>query len=138
MLLQILGTMVAMTPADALILIVGPAGAGKQTLLARLIHPSRPAAAGGSTLKLNNKYYSADVPIQTCTLSAVQQRQIDAAEGIVLVFDATQQASFTAVQGWAEQNDPAAAEVRLCIASKVRHVCQRPESLCSCQLKARG
>eukprot|EP00891_Asterochloris_glomerata_P005179 jgi/Astpho2/5179/Aster-x1278 len=117
MVLQILGIMVAMTPADALILILGPAGAGKQTLLARLIHPSRPAAAGSSTLKLNNKYYSADVTIQTCTLDTVQQSQLDAAQGIVLVFDATQQASFTAVQGWAEQNDPAAAEVDQCTSS---------------------
>ena len=121
--------MVAMTPADALILILGPAGAGKRTLLARLIDPSRPAAAGSSTLKLNNKYYSADVTIQTCTLDTVQQRQLDAAEGVVLVFDATQQASFAAVQDWAEQIHPAAAEVRLCIAAKVRHLCQK--GLCS-------
>ena len=118
-----------MTPADALILILGPAGAGKQTLLTRLIHPSRPAAAGSSTLKLNNKYYSADVTIQACTLDIAQQRQLDAAEGVVLVFDATQQASFAAVQGWAEQNDPAAAEVRLCVATKVHHLCWCQESL---------
>ena len=102
--------------------IVGAPGVGKYTLVCRLVDPAQPhnkQSSAAQLWRLSTKYYTAEVQIKRHHPSVEAQRQADTSQGLVLVFDATSEATFLNASRWAEQLPDSAAEIRLCVANKV-------------------
>jgi hypothetical protein len=117
------------------ILVIGSPGVGKSTLIKAILTASSHPVATGSLVPWNigTKYYKAEVDFREVTLplidpsdavGALQHQHLAAsAEAVVLVFDASQQATYEAVRSWAQHADSAGAlegaQIRLAIAAKV-------------------
>jgi hypothetical protein len=114
------------TAPDPACLIVGAPGVGKFTLIRALqLSPELKAPSPADyTVKLDTKYYTADVAVRALTTQQQEKQQqlhADAWEhlqALVLVFDASSEASFTSVCSWAETRDTDSIEVKLLVANK--------------------
>jgi hypothetical protein len=111
------------TATDPACLIVGAPDVGKFTLIRALQQSPEPKAPSPAdyTLRLDTKYYTADAAVRACS---TQQQQLHAdaweqLQALVLVFDASREASFTSVRSWADARDTGSIEVKLLVANKV-------------------
>jgi len=99
---------------------VGARGSGKFLLIRGLIggHQVDKDHASPYCLVLDTKYYTAGV---ACTAALPRPADLGACEALVLVFDATCEASFTAVASWHAQHEEQTADagVRLAVATKL-------------------
>lgn len=99
-------------------LLVGAPGSGKHALIQALAGPSEKHHRLPYALCLDNKYYMAAVALHAG--SARQTNDLADYEGVVLVFDASDEASFRAVAAWHGLHAEASADagVRLVVATK--------------------
>lgn len=103
--------------------LVGSAGSGRSTLLAAATGTSGSSSSNAQRdgskhpWTIRTKYYTAETVL--CKQAADQRGAQFSGEAVVLVFDAAQEASFQAVQGWAEAHDTEEAGVRLVVATHV-------------------
>jgi hypothetical protein len=108
-------------------LVVGVPDVGKFTLIRALQLSPEPKApcTADYTLRLDTKYYTADVAVRALSMQqqdTQQQLHADAWEqlqALVLVFDASDEGSFSSVRSWADTRDTDSIEVKLLVANKV-------------------
>ena len=98
------------------IALLGDRQVGKETLLQRIT--STQACSTSGVWDIDTKYYTARASLATANNPEDGRRLAAACEALVLVFDASQEASFQAVRDWESQLEAECAEVRLCIANK--------------------
>jgi hypothetical protein len=121
------------TAPDPACLIVGAPAVGKFTLIRALqLSPELKAPSPADyTVRLDTKYYTADVAVRALTTQQQdKQKQLHAdaweqLQALVLVFDASSEASFTSVRSWAETRDTDSIEVKLLVANKVDRLQQQ-------------
>jgi hypothetical protein len=107
-------------------LFAGAPDVGKFTLIRSLQLTPEPKSPSTPSynLRLDTKYYTADVSVRSVTIQQQDQQQqlpADAWEqlqALVLVFDASNQASFAGVQSWATARNTDSIEVKLLVANK--------------------
>ena len=105
----------ATVPLPVIALLGGPQ-VGKATLLQRIT--SSQACSTSGVWHIDTKYYTATASLATARDLEDGRRLAAACEALVLVFDASQEASFQAVREWESLLEADCAEVRLCIANK--------------------
>lgn len=101
--------------------LVGASSVGKYALVTRLLDPEQALSKQSSATQLwhlDTKYYTAQVHVHRSHPSNEARQQASSSQGLVLVFDATLEASFSSVSSWAEQLPESVADIRLCVANK--------------------
>ncbi|GJP55802.1 hypothetical protein CLOM_g14830 [Closterium sp. NIES-68] len=123
------------------VLVLGSPSVGKTTLAHRLTaaHPHAYSSSSSSSTtagecfswSIDTKYYTAPVAVWTARLSTMLpcgtapcSHLVKGAEALLLVFDLSNPASFTAVQKWADQAELSRFEIRLCVGNKADRVGQ--------------
>lgn len=104
------------------ILVVGAQQVGKYSLVSRLLCPITAADKDSDKQQLwhlDTKYYTTDVSIHRLHPSQNALETAASCQGLVLVFTAETEASFSVVSQWAEQLPSTVGEIRLCVANKV-------------------
>ncbi|KAI7844169.1 hypothetical protein COHA_002304 [Chlorella ohadii] len=120
------------------ILLVGDSAVGKHQLLAAIgASPaseqsgSAAAVAADALLRLDTKYYTADAHVELRHIDQCASLQLSdgAYETVLLVFDASRQPSFEAVQAWFEGAGGAAADlpIRLAVATGLHRLTRRSD-----------
>ncbi len=119
------------------ILVVGDSAVAKHQLLAAI--GASPAseqsgtgtAAADALLQLDTKYYTADADVELRHIDECASLHLGdgAYEAVLLVFDASRQPSFEAVQAWFEGAGGAAADlpIRLAVATGLHRLPRRPD-----------
>ncbi|XP_062184085.1 uncharacterized protein LOC133888020 isoform X2 [Phragmites australis] len=110
------------------VLLVGAPGAGKRTILSRLLAAEIPETHDLSSgvlcqgWTIETKYYSADLSIWTANLgdgfSLGSLPHLDQLAALVMVFDMSDESSFLTLQRWVANVDIQRFEVLLCIGNK--------------------
>ncbi|XP_010266255.1 PREDICTED: uncharacterized protein LOC104603803 [Nelumbo nucifera] len=111
------------------IFVIGSSNVGKRTLLSRLLSVDFEDAFGSSSelffhgWTIDTKYYTADVSVWMAHLDeefSVGMWPIsNQLAALVMVFDTSDLASFTALQHWVSRNDIQKFDILLCIGNKV-------------------
>ena len=100
---------------------MGAEQVGKYSLVRRLLLPANATDKASDTQQLwhlDTKYYTTDVSVQR-SIPTEEAHQLAAdVQGLVLVFAANSEASFTAIKQWAEQQPSSISEIKLCVANK--------------------
>lgn len=113
------------------VLVVGTQQVGKYTLVGRLVHPAgthSKQSGAKQGWQLDTKYYTAAVHIARSPPSQQACEQALTSQGLLLVFDASAEASFSAVSMWAEQLPGSVADIRLCVANKIDKIARQTDS----------
>eukprot|EP00983_Pelagomonas_calceolata_P045066 1139539-Pelagomonas_calceolata.AAC.2 len=103
-----------------IISVLGAAGAGKRSLVSSLTgRTSAVGDDGHAPWSIHTKYYSADVAFRVQACGPSPSAPAFEGEAIVLVFDASSQSSFSAIQSWVSSNSESTEEagVRLVVAT---------------------
>ena len=79
----------------------------------------KPSSSPITWWAIDNKYYTANVPIRTADFNEVGQDGTNACDAIVAVFDGAKQESFDVLQRWWSECEPE-AEVRIVIVLQLR------------------
>lgn len=105
------------SPAPSL-LVVGDNNVGKYTLVSSL-QPENSTKSNdlGYHLHLDTKYYTAAVGVEVASTS--QSVNVRDHEAVLLMFDATREASFNQLKAWEQSNNTEDTEVKLVVANKV-------------------
>ncbi|KAA6418025.1 MAG: hypothetical protein FRX49_12025 [Trebouxia sp. A1-2] len=104
------------------ILFVGAPQAGKYSLVSCLLSPAKTLSKQSEFRQiwhLDTKYYTTAVSISRLHPATQATEQALLSQGLLLVFDATSEASFVAVSKWAALLPKSVGDIRLCIANRV-------------------
>ncbi|KAF6259837.1 alpha and gamma adaptin binding protein p34-domain-containing protein [Scenedesmus sp. NREL 46B-D3] len=134
------------TAPDPACLFVGPPEVGKVTLIRALQSSAEPKAPSPAdyTLRLDTKYYTADVLVRALgTHQQDKQQQLPAhaweqLQALVLVFDASSEASFVSARSWADARETDSIEVKLLVANKADRLQQQSTRASSAAAGAAG
>jgi len=113
------------------ILFVGAPQAGKYSLVSCLLNPAKTLSKQSESRQiwhLDTKYYTTAVSIGRLHPAEQATEQAVLSQGLVLVFDATSEASFVAVSKWAASLPNSVGDIRLCIANRVDGLPRQPIS----------
>ena len=108
--------------AGGQVLIVGAQQVGKYSLVSRLLHPAqalKKQSESRQSWQLDTKYYTTAVTVKRFHPSQHATEEALVSQGLLLVFDASSEASFHTVSQWAEQLPSSTGDIRLCIANRV-------------------
>ena len=111
------------------ILFVGAPQAGKYSLVSCLLNPAKTLSKQSESRQighLDTKYYTTAVSISRLHPAEQATEQALLSQGLVLVFDATSEASFVAVSKWAASLPKSVGDIRLCIANRVDQLPRQP------------
>lgn len=97
--------------------LVGAPSTGKHRLIQSLTGSADKTQGSSYPLSLDTKYYTAEVAVRAA--SARHSLDLASCEALVLVFDASSEASFQAIKSWNAVNDSSDLDVRLVVATKV-------------------
>lgn len=113
------------------ILFVGAPQAGKYSLVSCLLSPAKTLSKQSESRQiwhLDTKYYTTAVIIGRLHPAEQATEQALLSQGLVLVFDATSEASFVAVSKWAASLPKSVGDIRLCIANRVDQLPRQPNT----------
>ena len=113
------------------ILFVGAPQAGKYSLVSCLLNPAKTLSKQSESSQiwhLDTKYYTTAVSISRLHPAEQATEQALLSQGLVLVFDATSEASFVAVSKWAAKLPNSVGDIRLCIANRVDQLPRQPNT----------